>query len=103
MLQNHTAARSAQHILNHVTHLSLHPLCTYASTSPQLCANAVHLNPQVSYSALLHGFKLSNIRLNNKMLSQLALHEPFSFKALVDQVKFMKGMLPGQKAAEQSA
>jgi large subunit ribosomal protein L20 len=50
----------------------------------------------------MHGLKLSNIRLNNKTLSNLALNEPFSFKALVDQVKFMKGMLPGQKAAQQA-
>lgn len=60
------------------------------------------LYPQVSYSALMHGLKLSNIRLNSKSLSNLALNEPYSFKALVDQVKFMKGMLPGQKAAQQA-
>eukprot|EP00877_Chromochloris_zofingiensis_P014378 jgi/Chrzof1/9194/Cz03g39120.t1 len=46
----------------------------------------------VTYSSLMHGLEQQNIQLNRKMLSELAMHEPCSFKALVDQVKFMRGM-----------
>jgi large subunit ribosomal protein L20 len=46
---------------------------------------------QVSYSALMHGLRQASVRLNRKMLSELAINEPFSFRALVDQVKFMRG------------
>ncbi len=38
--------------------------------------------------------KKENIQLNRKMLSELAMNEPYSFKALVDQVKFMRGSTP---------
>jgi large subunit ribosomal protein L20 len=48
--------------------------------------------PQVKYSVLMHGLRQHNIQLNRKMLSELAMNEPYSFKALVDQVKFMQGM-----------
>jgi large subunit ribosomal protein L20 len=39
----------------------------------------------------MHGLKQSNVQLNRKVLSELAMTEPFSFKALVDQVKHMRG------------
>jgi large subunit ribosomal protein L20 len=32
------------------------------------------------------------VQINRKVLSDLAMQEPYSFKALVDQVKFMRGM-----------
>jgi uncharacterized membrane protein YgcG len=32
------------------------------------------------------------VQLNRKMLSELAASEPFSFNALVEQVKFMRGI-----------
>lgn len=54
-----------------------------------LCYNRIL---QVTYSSLMHGLEQQNIQLNRKMLSELAMHEPCSFKALVDQVKFMRGM-----------
>lgn len=47
---------------------------------------------QIKYSNFVHGLKQENIQLNRKVLSQLAMQEPLSFKALVDQVRFMRGM-----------
>lgn len=43
-------------------------------------------SPQVPYSRLMHGLSQENIRVNRKVLSELAMNEPYSFKALVDQV-----------------
>jgi large subunit ribosomal protein L20 len=46
----------------------------------------------LKYSELIHGLKEENIHMNRKMLSDLAINEPYSFKALVDTVKRMKGV-----------
>lgn len=46
---------------------------------------------QVKYSQLIHGLKQENIEVNRKILAELAANEPYSFKALVDQVRFMRG------------
>ena len=46
---------------------------------------------QVSYSRLIHGLQQENIQINRKVLSDLAIQEPFSFKALVSQVSYMRG------------
>ena len=46
---------------------------------------------QVSYSKLMYGLQQDNIQVNRKVLSELAVQEPFSFKALVDQVRMMRG------------
>lgn len=48
--------------------------------------------PQLKYSIFLAGLADQNIKLDRKVLSEIAMYEPHSFKALVDQVKFMKGM-----------
>ena len=42
---------------------------------------------QVPYSRLMHGLAQQNIRVNRKVLSELAMNEPHSFKALVDQAR----------------
>lgn len=55
--------------------------------------------PQVKYSQLIHGLKEENIQVNRKMLSELAASEPYSFKALVDQVRFMQGSGSSSAAA----
>ncbi len=39
------------------------------------------------YSQFIHGLKLAGIELNRKILSDLAVSEPESFKAIVDQAK----------------
>ena len=46
---------------------------------------------QLTYSRFIHGLQQENIQLNRKVLSDLAIQEPFSFKALVDQVARMRG------------
>jgi len=47
---------------------------------------------QVKYSEFQAGLRQLNVQLNRKVLSDLAASEPFSFQALVDQVKFMRGV-----------
>ena len=49
-----------------------------------------HLS-QVIYSQFMHTLAKDNIKLDRKTLSDLAINEPHSFKALVDRVKFMRG------------
>ena len=39
----------------------------------------------------MHTLAKDNIKLDRKTLSDLAINEPHSFKALVDRVKFMRG------------
>lgn len=58
---------------------------------------------QVKYSSLMSGLSSQNINLNRKMLSELAQSEPYSFRALVDQVIRMRGLQPGQAAAKAAA
>jgi large subunit ribosomal protein L20 len=41
----------------------------------------------ISYSRLVHGLKKSNIDLNRKMLSQLAIFEPAGFAQIVSRAK----------------
>mmetsp|Transcript_22276 Transcript_22276/g.46285 ORF Transcript_22276/g.46285 Transcript_22276/m.46285 type:complete len:124 (+) Transcript_22276:49-420(+) len=53
--------------------------------------NAATKEHMMSYSRFMHGLSVQNINLNRKALSELAMTEPFSFKALVDQVRFMRG------------
>ena len=40
----------------------------------------------------MHTLSKDNIKLDRKILSELARNEPYSFKALVDRVKFMRGI-----------
>ena len=46
--------------------------------------NATSRSNGVSYSQLIHKFKKSNIDLNRKMLSQIAILDTSTFKSLVD-------------------
>jgi len=41
----------------------------------------------LNYSKFIHGLKLAGIGLNRKMLSEIAIHEPETFKSLVDTAK----------------
>ncbi|EFN53286.1 hypothetical protein CHLNCDRAFT_25913 [Chlorella variabilis] len=56
----------------------------------------------VKYSELIHGLKQENIQINRKMLSELAMNEPYSFKALVDQVRFMRGSSSSSSSSSSS-
>ncbi|PNH04902.1 50S ribosomal protein L20 [Tetrabaena socialis] len=49
----------------------------------------------VTYTSFITGLKAENVQLNRKVLSELAMNEPYSFKALVEQVKFMRGSSRG--------
>jgi len=49
--------------------------------------NAAVRYHDLSYSRLVLGMSLSNMKLNRKMLAELANNEPLSFQAVVDQVK----------------
>lgn len=41
----------------------------------------------INYSRFMYGLRLSGISMNRKMLSEMAIHEPEAFTALVNQVK----------------
>ena len=41
----------------------------------------------MSYSAFMHGLKVANIELNRKVLADIAVKDPASFTALVNEVK----------------
>lgn len=41
----------------------------------------------LNYSRLMHGLKRTNVALNRKMLSQLAVLDPEAFKSVVDVAK----------------
>ena len=49
----------------------------------------------VSYSRFIYGLNNSNINLDRKILANLAINEPYSFKAIVDEVK-IQGVLEEQ-------
>ncbi len=41
----------------------------------------------IRYSQFIHGLKLAKIELDRKQLSELAIHEPQAFDAIVEQAK----------------
>jgi len=41
----------------------------------------------VKYSHFIHGLELAKIELNRKMLSEMAIHDPAAFDAVVNEVK----------------
>ena len=41
----------------------------------------------VNYSTFMNGLKKANVTLNRKMLSEIAIHDPKAFTALVEQAK----------------
>ena len=41
----------------------------------------------ISYSQLMNGLKKSNIEINRKMLSEMAIHDPAAFATLCDTAK----------------
>ncbi|WP_053943432.1 50S ribosomal protein L20 [Kallipyga gabonensis] len=49
--------------------------------------NAACRSNGTNYSRFMAGLKKNNIEINRKMLSEMAIHQPEDFKALVDQVK----------------
>ena len=49
--------------------------------------NAAVREEGLSYSKFINGLTKANITLNRKMLSEMAIKDPASFKSLVDMVK----------------
>jgi len=49
--------------------------------------SAASKNHGLQYSRFIHGLKKAGIVLNRKQLSELAIHDPQAFTAVVDQVK----------------
>lgn len=49
--------------------------------------NAAARQNGMTYSRFMDGLKKSSIELNRKQLSELAIHDPAAFAALVDQAK----------------
>jgi len=49
---------------------------------------------QVNYGNFMHGLLKENFQLNRKVLSEKSMHEPYSFKALVD---ISRNAFPGKK------
>ena len=49
--------------------------------------NAAARMHDMSYSILMHGLKLANVSVNRKMLSEIAIHDPKGFEAIVNQAK----------------
>ncbi|TXG57766.1 hypothetical protein EZV62_015595 [Acer yangbiense] len=49
---------------------------------------------RVNYGNFMHGLKKENIQLDRKVLSELSMHEPYSFKSLVD---ISRNAFPGNK------
>jgi large subunit ribosomal protein L20 len=45
------------------------------------------LAEDILYSRLIHGLRLAKITLNRKMLSEIAIHDPIAFTAIVNQAK----------------
>ncbi|MGL5522168.1 MAG: 50S ribosomal protein L20 [Metamycoplasmataceae bacterium] len=41
----------------------------------------------ISYSRFINGLKKANILINRKMLSELAIHQPETFKKIIEEAK----------------
>jgi large subunit ribosomal protein L20 len=52
---------------------------------------------QVNYGNFIYGLMKENIQLNRKVLSELSMHEPHSFKALVN---VSRTAFPGNRAVK---
>merc|ERR1712050_450061 len=49
--------------------------------------NAAVREHHINYSNFIYGLNRSNIELDRKILANLAVNEPYSFKAIVDEIK----------------
>ncbi|KAL5220194.1 hypothetical protein ABZP36_024907 [Zizania latifolia] len=55
-----------------------------ASNSHPAATTQCLVDDRVNYGNFMHGLMKENIHLNRKVLSELSMHGPYSFKALVD-------------------
>ena len=49
--------------------------------------NAASSEHSVRYSKLIYALNKSNLKVDRKILANLAINEPFTFKAIVDELK----------------
>ena len=49
--------------------------------------NAAARQNGISYSKLIHGLSLSNVKINRKVLAEIAVHEPEVFSEIVKTAK----------------
>jgi large subunit ribosomal protein L20 len=49
--------------------------------------SAACLTEDITYSRLINGLRRAKIALNRKMLSEIAIHDPLAFTAIVKQAK----------------
>ncbi|HHX92488.1 MAG TPA: 50S ribosomal protein L20 [Clostridiales bacterium] len=49
--------------------------------------NAAARANDISYSRLMDGLRKADIRINRKMLSEMAIHDPAGFSQIVDRAK----------------
>jgi large subunit ribosomal protein L20 len=49
--------------------------------------NAAVREHNINYSRFVQSLNNSNLQLNRKVLANMAINEPFSFKAVVDELK----------------
>jgi len=54
--------------------------------------NAATREHGVKYNEFINGLGRENVCVDRKILAELAVNEPHSFKALVDRVKHMRGL-----------
>lgn len=53
----------------------------------RITAGVKEIDPTYNYSRFISDLKASNVVLNRKMLSELAIADPGAFKAIVEKVK----------------
>ncbi|MBB36490.1 MAG: 50S ribosomal protein L20 [Hirschia sp.] len=53
----------------------------------RLNAAVREIDPNLNYSQFINGVTKAGIEVDRKVLSDLAIHEPAAFKAIVDQAK----------------
>ena len=55
--------------------------------------NASVKEHNINYNKFINSLNNSNIQLDRKVLANLAINEPFSFKAIVDEIKIQVNLL----------
>lgn len=57
-----------------------------------LSINAAVREHNLPYSRFIYALNHTNLTMDRKILSDLAIHEPYSFKAIIDEVKLQSGI-----------
>lgn len=52
----------------------------------RISAAVKQVDPSLNYSRFMHALKVAKIELDRKVLSELAIHDPKAFEAIVKQV-----------------